>query len=633
MLRLLYILFVLNLYFLNTANSQSAKQKNKLGNIAFNNGDYYEAIRYYQNAFDENASTKTAYKLANSYRLYRNYNKASLMYKYVLDANSKKYPKAYFWLGESYKSSGKYQLAIKNYQKYYKLNRINRDYFSLKSKHEIVSCENALYMSFESDSNISIFHLDSTINNTFSEYQVLEFSDSVLLFSSLRPINDTVKYTSIYYSNFENNKWQYPKRIVLFNDSSNVSNFTIDKQTNVIYFTKSYFNIKNSKIYSAKFTNGKWTNPKLLSNKINLEKTYNTQPSIAYVDNNKYLIWVSNRNGGYGGLDLWYGKLISETEIKEAINLGEDINSIADEITPFFDDIKQTLYFSSKWLDNLGGFDIFMSKGNFMYWNIPENMGSPINSKNNDLYYSINNNHSKAYFSSNREGAFFEKGKLCCNDIFYYNLPNIINDTVFIAQQTIKQKKLIKHLIPITLYFDNDQPNPKTLKTNTSLTYKDTYLEYTKLQDKYADIYTKGLKKANKSEAEIEIEDLFFTKIDKGYSRLNRFLKILVPLLEKGEQIEITIKGYASPLNNSAYNANLSKRRIQSLINYLETYNNGTLIKYIRSNKLVINREAYGEETATSFISDDASDIRNSIYSPAAALERKIEIIAISYEE
>jgi len=105
-------------------------------------------------------------------------------------------------------------------------------------------------------------------------------------------------------------------------------------------------------------------------------------------------------------------------------------------------------------------------------------------------------------------------------------------------------------------------------------------------------------------------------------------------LLAKGKNIEITIKGYASPLNTSDYNANLSKRRIQSLVNFLMQYKDGYLLPYIdgtteAGNRLIIHRQAFGKEKAAASVSGDIKDLRNSVYNPAAANERKVAIIAV----
>ena len=111
------------------------------------------------------------------------------------------------------------------------------------------------------------------------------------------------------------------------------------------------------------------------------------------------------------------------------------------------------------------------------------------------------------------------------------------------------------------------------------------------------------------------------------------FTPLLNKELEDGKTVTLTIKGFASPLSKSDYNVNLTLRRVSSLINYLSEYEDGLLLPYINGTaengaKLEFIKVPFGEyQSAT--ISDDLKDKRNSVYSPGAALERKIEIIAI----
>ncbi|MFH2095987.1 MAG: hypothetical protein ABIJ16_09800, partial [Bacteroidota bacterium] len=161
------------------------------------------------------------------------------------------------------------------------------------------------------------------------------------------------------------------------------------------------------------------------------------------------------------------------------------------------------------------------------------------------------------------------------------------------------------------------------------------YNSYVRMQDEYKTEFAKGAKKNMKQQATDEIENFFNDEVIQGFEDLENFTMLMVELLERGEDIEITIKGYASPLHATDYNVNLSKRRINSLINYYYQYNDSMLLPYIdgtapKGNRLKFIEEAFGEDTASHEISDDLSDIRNSVYSPAAAFERKIKVIAIS---
>ena len=130
--------------------------------------------------------------------------------------------------------------------------------------------------------------------------------------------------------------------------------------------------------------------------------------------------------------------------------------------------------------------------------------------------------------------------------------------------------------------------------------------------------------------------DRFFKgKIELGIEEFDLFMDLLFVQLEAGESLLITIKGYASPLAKSDYNINLTQRRIQSLINYLYEYKNGELKPYIEGNapnggKIEFERIPYGDSKASGKTSDDLSDKVNSVYSPEAMEERRIEILHVS---
>jgi hypothetical protein len=101
------------------------------------------------------------------------------------------------------------------------------------------------------------------------------------------------------------------------------------------------------------------------------------------------------------------------------------------------------------------------------------------------------------------------------------------------------------------------------------------------------------------------------------------------------EKVVITIKGFCSPLASTDYNINLAKRRIVSLRNYFSEYANGIFLNYINNTNadegsITFIDEQIGELKARANVSDDYYDTKNSVYSPAAALERKIQIIAIA---
>ena len=116
---------------------------------------------------------------------------------------------------------------------------------------------------------------------------------------------------------------------------------------------------------------------------------------------------------------------------------------------------------------------------------------------------------------------------------------------------------------------------------------------------------------------------------------LEKFAQLMLKVLKNGEKVTITMKGYCSPLASTDYNVNLAKRRISSLRNYFMEYENGIFVPYVNNSNeneasIAFYNEDIGELKARPNVSDDYYDTKNSVFNPAAAIERKIQIIAIS---
>lgn len=123
--------------------------------------------------------------------------------------------------------------------------------------------------------------------------------------------------------------------------------------------------------------------------------------------------------------------------------------------------------------------------------------------------------------------------------------------------------------------------------------------------------------------------------LDAGMDGLKQFSDLLEKVLVSGETVKITMKGYCSPLASTDYNVALARRRISSLRNYFNETKKGLFVKYINNTAMkggkIIFEDVDVGELPKSKVSDDVKDKRNAIYSPFAASERKIQIIAVSY--
>jgi len=138
----------------------------------------------------------------------------------------------------------------------------------------------------------------------------------------------------------------------------------------------------------------------------------------------------------------------------------------------------------------------------------------------------------------------------------------------------------------------------------------EAYNAYEGMKKKYKKEYSHGLSGEEAEEAKEDIEDFFIEYVEQGVIDLKEFLRLLVIELDKGYEIEVTIKGFASPLAKTDYNVPLTKRRISSLMSYLEEYDNGVLKKYLKGiaengGHLTFVKIPFGEYTADQLISDN----------------------------
>ncbi len=628
--------------------SQSQKQLIQYADENFELGDFYGASIYYEKALKlDSANIHLLYKYATSLRKYNNYTQAEYYYAKVFDKDlgGRIYPDAVFWLGIMQKNNGLYKEALKSFKKSKSVHgRKKKEYTYRKSKQEISSCSYAKRTKNEVIPNCTVSNIGEGVNTTNSEFSAFEMNTK-LYFTSLRTdkIGESLEIyepndykVSIFQADTSGGNWKTKSKIdSTINSSLNHNaNGCFNTKQNAFYFTRCD-SLNNCKLYVSKFNGQQWSIPTPLPEKINSKKaTMVTQPNVAMIDNQEYLFYVSNDDDGYGNLDIWFVPILDGGTFGKVKNAGKNINTPDPDITPFYHNKEKVLYFSSSWHNGFGGFDVFKAGGDIENLNTPENLLAPINTQWNDFYYTLDSTSTIGYLTSNRLGVLYKKGPTCCNDIWKVEFEKPEE----IAQQEIKTLDDINKFLPVTLYFHNDRPGPRSLDTVVTDNYLTTYNKYKALQPTYREEYSKGLEDDKKDDAIYDIDDYFKNYVDKGVSDLELFTKLLLVELEKGEKIEITVKGFASPLAKTDYNVNLTKRRISTLVNFLRDYDQGQFNDYIdnkaaNGGQLTFLKIPFGEYTANTNVSDDYYDQRNSIYNRKAAVERKIEIQSITYAE
>ena len=189
----------------------------------------------------------------------------------------------------------------------------------------------------------------------------------------------------------------------------------------------------------------------------------------------------------------------------------------------------------------------------------------------------------------------------------------------------------LDNAIPVSLYFDNDQPDSGTMRETASKNYTQTYTAYYARKDKFKQVYKARAK--NKNNAEKEIEFLFEKDIKIGFDKYEVFKRQLLLVLENDQEVNVYLRGFASPVAESDYNTALGKRRIDSVRKEFYEWRNGALVPYIQSKQLIITERSFGESTSPNDVSDNKNAPAESIYSPNASRERRVEIDEIQFNQ
>ena len=457
-----------------------------------------------------------------------------------------------------------------------------------------------------------IKHLTNAINSVGAELNFFQDEKDHAFFMAIR--EDNGNYTSsIYSSNFQLDQWSNGSYFSAFNSDFMQSGNLFITENKMAYFT--FCKGENCAIYHSKLKKQKWGVPKKLEERINKIESISTQPTIAIIQGQQLLYFVSDREGGFGGLDIWLSAIDDNGNFGNPINLGSKINSKANEISPFYHQEKGQLYFSSDRKNGMGGFDIYASKGALALWQTPTLLPPPLNTVHDEMYLNFHTKN-KGYFSSNRSPAIFEDEENCCNDIFSFEFVQHERGSTKIIDK-------INDYLPLSLYFHNDEPDCCTMDPTTNLTYKESYISYFFLKEEYI--------KQNKSPE--KIQGFFDDRLKENFNKLDQLLLKIKSALAQGQKIELEIKGFASPLFEADYNINLSKRRIVSLLNYMEEFQNGSITQYLKNEQLVIYELPLGEAKSVNRVNDNPKNKKLSVYSLEAALARKIEIVRVKLKQ
>jgi hypothetical protein len=225
---------------------------------------------------------------------------------------------------------------------------------------------------------------------SIDENPAVSFDGKTIVYTERRGV-----LNAIIFSKKIRDKWQTPVEITSqLNAGDDCSSCSLNSDGTMLYLYKT--DAFDGNIYSAEYVDGNWTPISKLNKNIN-SKFYESHAAIS--SGGKKIYFTSNRDGGYGGLDIYVSEKDASGDWGPAINLGNTINTIYNEDTPFITLNDSILYFSSEGHSGMGGYDIFRSYNSGIGWNAPENLSFPINSTDDDRFFQPFSNDENGYYS------------------------------------------------------------------------------------------------------------------------------------------------------------------------------------------------------------------------------------------
>ncbi len=390
-------------------------------------GETSSAAALYRAVWDKNPK-KVAYlhTSADLYAGIKDYRNAADAYQFLLPY-SDAYPLAGLKLGRLLKQDGQYDRAQRSLARFLEgYNESDRPIIEELVAVELAGIELAQQQAGRSGA-LSITRPGDGINSEADEYSPIPVDLGQVYFSSSRGGQGR-----LYESRQQGREWSKasaPQGFPVIAEGQ-YGGGSISPDGQRFYFTIcSGLPAKDAdarcEIFLSQRSGSGWSQPTALPEYINSSGTNNLDPHAAVINGREILYFSSNREGGRGGLDIWYVARnlgLSSGDFSYPTNLGPAINTIADERSAYYDNEALALYFSSNGHPSLGGLDVFKASGQEINWARPENLGIPINSPADDYGFVVDRKgDGNAYLSSNRPFGGV-KNNTTETDIFQINL-------------------------------------------------------------------------------------------------------------------------------------------------------------------------------------------------------------------
>ncbi|MFK7978366.1 MAG: OmpA family protein [Saprospiraceae bacterium] len=538
------------------------------------------------------------YELAAIYFNQKNYTQARAGLSKVIEIDPTYKPQTYYYLGLAYWEENNFEQAIPQFDSFLKSNSK-----SVKLRAKATKYLQNSQFAAKALKNPVPFNptpLGQSVNTSFPEYLPSVTAEGNTLVFTRRIRGDE----DVFISKKVDGQWAAPEPILDINTPENEGSQYISADGSLIVFVRcsDRTGYGGCDLYFSEKKGDIWSKPENMGQPINT-RGWESQPSLS-ADGN-ILYYASNRKGTLGGRDIWRSKRDEQGAWSNPVNLGPTINTTSDDESPFFHPDGKSLYFMSSGHQGMGGYDLFLSRRDGKKWEVPQNLGYPINTKGNEGALFITLDGTTAYFTKDNlpEKDAEKRTSRRQPDLFTFEMPQSLRPTpVTYIKATVKDalttQKLANAKIEVVNLLTNEILS--TSKTDAKGDFlaclpmggnyalnvnKESYLfhsenfellEGSSLQAPYLlkiklqpIIVETTAEKPVKSEP-IILKNVFF---ESGSNELKATslteLNNLKMLLVQNEQLKIQINGHTDNVGSDTDNLKLSESRAKAVADYL----------------------------------------------------------------
>ena len=555
--------------------------------------DYESAIKSFSKATKADPSYARAWfqlaKAHNKMGTERELQFEAFEHVIELDSNSKIGLNAYSYLSALYTQSGKFDTALFYYNKYLQNP-------SIHEKERANAIARKPSMEFASNAylhpiNIEPWPLNEKINNpnSLQYFPILSGDGELMLFTRrMKGSQNEDLFISRHLGD-----WHEPKKLPgTINSEEAEGTATMSADGNVIvcsYCGEGRESYGNCDLYISQRKGNEWGKLKNLGPSIN-SKFHESQPSLSADGRTMY--FASDKEGGFGGLDIYVSSMNENDEWSQAENMGSLINTDKNEGSPFIHSSGQSFFFSSQGHVGMGGYDLYLSELESNQWTEPRNLGYPINDQNNQISLYVTGDGKQGFFSKEEYGS--ESIMANQSRIFSFNVPielklghrsNYVKGKVF---DNIKKKPISASLKLVNLetgetvgfVYSNSTLGSYLMMLPEGSDYafyaetpgylfKSIRFEYSEKKnfdpidlDIYLDPIIKGVT--------VQLNNIYFetgraTLLSKSKIELDKLYKLMV----QNPSLKIELGGHTDNTGSEAINASISQKRVDAVKNHL----------------------------------------------------------------